>query len=156
MSLPERSFMAELERASEGYLGKVLAVSERSTFPLRQRHAKQYIKSAAVLVGDAAHTIHPLAGQGVNQGFKDVLSLRDILLESHRKEVSVGHAAGLKRYQRTRQGDNLAMMAMMEGFKQVFGSRDPGLRLLRNLGLSFVDKQSLLKKQLARSAMGIQ
>lgn len=155
MALDDTDFMAALTRASEGRLGAVRAVSERFSYPLRQRHAKTYVKPGAVLVGDAAHTIHPLAGQGVNQGFKDVVSLAEVLIKAKAQAVPLGHEYILKRYQRQRQGDNLMMMASMEGFKQLFGSASPALRLLRNVGMSWVNDQHLLKAQLARKAMGL-
>lgn len=155
MALDDAEFMAALTRASEGRLGAVQAVSERFSYPLRQRHAKTYVKPGAVLVGDAAHTIHPLAGQGVNQGFKDVVSLTEVLSKAKAQGVPLGHEYILKRYQRQRQGDNLMMMASMEGFKQLFGSASPALRLLRNTGMAWLNDQQFLKTQLARKAMGL-
>lgn len=155
MAMDDTEFLAALSAASEGRVGQIFELSKRFSVPLRQRHAKRYVQSGAALVGDAAHTIHPLAGQGVNQGFKDVEGLVKVLAQARDSGVAPGNEIVLKRYQRQRQGDNLMMMASMEGFKRVFGSSDPGLRLLRNLGFSLVDKQRLLKKAFIRTAMGL-
>lgn len=155
MSLDDETFMQSLESALETRLGKVRAVSERHAFPLRQRHAKNYVKPGLVLVGDAAHTIHPLAGQGVNLGFKDVKALADILKKAEEQDLQVNNMLLLKRYQRQRQGDNLLMMGAMEAFKQLFAQPDPLVRWLRNTGLSWVNKQRFLKNQIAKHAMGL-
>lgn len=155
MALDDASFQQALEDAIEARLGKVVAVSGRHAFPLRQRHAKSYVKPGLVLVGDAAHTIHPLAGQGVNLGFKDVRALADILTKAEQQGVEVNNMLLLKRYQRQRQGDNLLMMGAMEGFKRLFAQPDPVVRWLRNTGLGWVNKQTFLKNQIARHAMGL-
>ncbi|WP_197479388.1 FAD-dependent monooxygenase, partial [Oleiphilus sp. HI0132] len=107
------------------------------------------------LIGDAAHTIHPLAGQGVNLGFKDVFALSQVLILADQQELDPGNLTLLKRYQRQRQADNLLMMGAMEGFKRLFAQPDPLLRWVRNTGLDFVNKQGFIKKQLVKHAMGL-
>ena len=151
----ETRFAESLERAIEGRMGRILEVSERNSFPLRQRHAKQYVNGGIVLVGDAAHTIHPLAGQGVNLGFKDVAVLSRECQKALELKLPIAQPLFLARYQRERQADNLAMMAMMEGFKRLYGQSDPVVRLLRNVGMSWVNRQRTLKTMLARQAMGL-
>ena len=149
-------FNMELKRPFEqniAKLGELLEISQRYRFPLRQRHAKRYYQAGVVLIGDAAHTIHPLAGQGVNLGFKDVSVLGDVLLSAREHGVYLGEPRVLARYQRQRMGDNLAMMAVMESFKRIFGSTNPILRLARNHGLSWVGDQAFLKKQIIRQVM---
>lgn len=153
--LSDEAFARELERAFESRLGRIEAVSARQMFPLRQRHALDYVKENAVLVGDAAHTIHPLAGQGLNLGLKDVALLSTILQEAAGQHLSCSHPLLLRRYQRARKTENLAVMATMEGFHRFFGASDPGVRALRNFGLSWVNKQSLLKKAMIRQAIGV-
>ena len=155
MSLNEDDFCKALARETEHILGAVVDVSKRYSIPLRQRHAKDYTKPGLVLIGDAAHTIHPLAGQGVNLGFKDVNTLSKLLNEAGLKELAPDSELYLKRFQRERQGDNLLMMGAMEGFKRLFASPDPLVRLLRNTGLDFVNKQGFIKQQLAKHAMGL-
>jgi len=154
-ALSDDAFAKQLECTFESRLGRVIAVSPRHMFPLRQRHAKSYLGPSLVLVGDAAHTIHPLAGQGVNQGLKDVSALADILLDARGQGIEINHPLLLKRYQRMRQGDNLMMMGVMEGFKRLFGTTNPVLRLVRNSGMRWFDQQSLIKSQIARQAMGL-
>jgi 2-octaprenylphenol hydroxylase len=155
MAMDDASFQAALEKEIEARLGKLSAVSRRDAFPLRQRHAKTYVKPGLVLAGDAAHTIHPLAGQGVNLGFKDVKALAEILKKAESQHLDVNDMLLLKRYQRQRQGDNLLMMGAMEGFKQLFSQPDPIVRWLRNAGLDWVNKQTFLKNQIAKQAMGL-
>ena len=155
MSLSDEQFKQSLEAEFESCLGKVEQVSKRFSYPLRQRHAKTYVDAGVVLVGDAAHTIHPLAGQGVNLGFKDVQALSNILLDASEKGVAINHQSLLNRYNRQRQGDNLMMMGVMEGFKRLFEQKDPLVRWIRNAGLNWVDKQGFVKKQIVQRAMGL-
>lgn len=155
MALSEQDFLSELAKSIEFKLGELEAVSTRYAIPLRQRHAKTYVKPGIVLLGDAAHTIHPLAGQGVNLGFKDVKALSDILLDADKQDIDVNNLVLLKRYQRQRQGDNLLMMGAMEGFKRLFEEPDPIVRWLRNTGMGWVNKQHFLKNQIAKHAMGL-
>jgi 2-polyprenylphenol 6-hydroxylase len=155
MGLEDEEFCSELERASESRLGKVLGVSRRGAFPLRQRHAIDYVQPAVALVGDAAHTIHPLAGQGINLGLQDVAALADEILKGQEKGVSPGQLALLKRYQRRRKGENLLMMGAMDGFKRLFEEPALPVRWLRNVGLRGVNQMAPVKHQLMRHAMGI-
>ncbi|MCP5162570.1 MAG: UbiH/UbiF/VisC/COQ6 family ubiquinone biosynthesis hydroxylase [Hahellaceae bacterium] len=155
MALSEREFCNVLANAFEHTLGDVVGVSERYSFPLRQRHAKEYVKPGVVLVGDAAHTIHPLAGQGVNLGLMDVAALADELLKADRRDVAVNDLVMLHRYQRRRMTANLAMMGIMEGFKRLFAQDDLGLRLLRNTGMRWLNRQSFLKNRIVSEAMGL-
>lgn len=149
------AFIEQLGQAIEWRLGRIEAVSRRYAFPLRQCHAKQYISAGLALVGDAAHTIHPLAGQGVNLGFADVTALAAELERALQRGQSLGDAAVLARYQRRRKGENLAMMAAMEGFKRLFAQTDPVTRWVRNTGMRWLDGRNLLKNQVAAQAMGI-
>lgn len=155
LKLDDDGFCAALTEASEHRLGRIEAVSERSSFVLKMRHAWQYYSDGVVVVGDAAHTIHPLAGQGVNLGFKDVAALLLQLAQARQRGQSPAAERWLKAYQRARKGDNWMTMAGMSGFKALFGNKDPGLTLMRNLGLSWVDGLPLLKRQLAARAMGV-
>lgn len=155
MALSSSEFLTELAQAIEFNLGELEAISTRFSIPLRQRHAKTYVKPGIVLLGDAAHSIHPLAGQGVNLGFKDVKVLADILREADQQNLEANNLILLKRYQRQRQGDNLLMMGAMEGFKRLFEQPDPVVRWLRNTGMAWINKQSFLKNQIVKHAMGL-
>ncbi len=155
MALDEAAFNAELGAALEHRLGQVTASSPRLSFPLRQRHATDYVKPGLALVGDAAHTIHPLAGQGINLGLQDVAVLADELSAASRRGGNPGDLDLLLRYQRRRKGENLLMMAAMDGFKRLFGDRKLPVRWLRNTGMHWVDRSGPLKQQLMRHAMGV-
>lgn len=155
MALDDEAFAAALTAESEGCLGAVLDVDRRYALPLTQRHATDYVRTGVALIGDAAHTIHPLAGQGVNLGFQDAAVLCDEVLRAHRRGVALGHDTVLRRYQRRRVGDNLAMMAAMEGFKRLFEADHPTLRLLRNRGMSSFDQVPFVKRTVMRRALGL-
>ena len=155
MALDDTDFAAELERAIERELGSVESISGRFAFPLRQRHAKDYIAPGFALVGDAAHTIHPLAGQGANLGYGDVRALLDELSRAKKAGLSPANELVLARYQRRRKGENLAMMAAMEGFKQLFGRDELPVRWLRNTGLRWLNQMGPVKNRIAAEAMGL-
>ncbi|MDH4041023.1 MAG: UbiH/UbiF/VisC/COQ6 family ubiquinone biosynthesis hydroxylase [Gammaproteobacteria bacterium] len=155
LALDERAFCTELERAFEGSLGAVLHCAPRFAFPLRQRHAIDYVQAGVALVADAAHTIHPLAGQGINLGLQDVAVLAEEVLAGHARGVSPGRLELLRRYQRRRKGENLLMMAAMDGFKALFEQQALPLRWLRNAGMRGVGQMGPIKQQLIRRAMGV-
>lgn len=155
LQLTDEQFCAELGLATEHRLGNILGVSPRFSFPLRQRHAVDYVQAGIALVGDAAHTIHPLAGQGINLGLQDVQVLAEEILSASRRGISPGELLVLQRFQRRRKSENLVMMAAMDGFKRLFGQRQLPLRWLRNTGMRLVAQSGPLKTQLMRHAMGI-
>ena len=155
LSLSDDEFCLQLGLAFENRLGKVLSIGSRAAFPLRQRHAKNYVVPGIALVGDAAHTIHPLAGQGVNLGFKDVAALSEELLRAQALGLGLGELTSLQRYQRRRQGDNLLMMGAMEGFKQLFAAEQPIVRLLRNQGMRLFNRAAAVKQHVVMQAMGL-
>jgi 2-octaprenylphenol hydroxylase len=154
MAMDQASFHKALQAAFENRLGHISESSKRITFPLWQRHATSYVKPGLALIGDAAHTIHPLAGQGVNLGLADAECLYKVISEAWEKAEDFSSEQILSRYQRQRKGHNLSMMALMEVFKRGFASDDLGLRWLRNVGLDIVDKASPIKHQLMKKAMG--
>ncbi|MBW0147592.1 FAD-dependent monooxygenase [Marinobacter arenosus] len=155
MALDGDHFVSELEAAIERELGAVVSVSRRFSFPLRQRHAKAYVAPGFALVGDAAHTIHPLAGQGANLGYGDVRALQDELSRARSRGLNPAEPLVLARYQRRRKAENLAMMAAMEGFKQLFARDELPLRWLRNTGMRWLDGLGPVKHRLAAEAMGL-
>ncbi|MEH6649674.1 MAG: FAD-dependent monooxygenase [Motiliproteus sp.] len=156
MKLDDPSFCNALEHAFEGRLGQVLAADPRFVFPLVQRHAKRYVASSLALVGDAAHSIHPLAGQGVNIGLLDAATLAEELLETHRLQLPIGDINRLRRYQRRRQPENMAMLGMMAGFRHLYGDVPPLLHWLRNAGMKQVAKTGVIKRKLVRHALGLE
>ena len=155
MSLSEDEFNAELAAALESKLGAIEWSDKRFVFPLRQRHALNYVKESIVLVGDAAHTIHPLAGQGVNLGLLDAKALAEELQRGIEAGRSVADPTVLLRYQRRRKGNNLSMKWLMEGFKRLFAQQNLSIRWLRNIGMNAADKMTPIKNQMIRKAMGL-
>jgi len=155
LSLSDDEFCQQLGMAFENRLGQILSVGPRTAFPLRQRHAQNYVVPGIALVGDAAHTIHPLAGQGVNLGFKDVAALSDELLRANKLGLGLGELTTLQRYERRRQGDNLLMMSAMEGFKRLFAAEQPIVRLLRNQGMRLFNRAAAVKQHVVMQAMGL-
>ncbi|MBE8716148.1 UbiH/UbiF/VisC/COQ6 family ubiquinone biosynthesis hydroxylase [Cellvibrio polysaccharolyticus] len=154
MALSDDAFCAALGRAFEYRLGEVQSVVERYCIPLRQRHAQQYFQPGIVLIGDAAHSIHPLAGQGVNLGFQDVVALAAEIERALQRGIPLQDLSILRRYQRQRLADNLTMMTAMEGFKRLFGQKSPGVTWLRNTGLRMFATVPLLKKFIVRQVTG--
>jgi len=155
MALDDDGFRGELERAFEGQLGHVIDVDPRLCVPLRQRHAKRYVAEGLALIGDAAHTIHPLAGQGVNLGFLDAAVLAEVLLQASGRGERLADVKVLSRYERRRMPHNLALMAAMEGFERLFQADPLPVRWLRNTGLRLVDRLPEAKALFVREALGL-
>ena len=155
MALDDQAFRQALGKAFEWRLGEVLEVDPRLCIPLRQRHAKRYIQPGLALIGDAAHTIHPLAGQGVNLGFLDAATLAEVLLHALRRGEALASEKTLSRFERRRMPHNLAMMAAMEGFQRLFQADPLSVRWLRNSGLNLVDGLAEAKALFVRQALGL-
>lgn len=155
MSLDDEAFCGALGKAFEHRLGQIISTDKRHVHPLRQRHAQRYVQAGLALVGDAAHTIHPLAGQGVNLGFLDVAALAEVVLDANARGEEWWSERVLRRYQRMRRADNLQTAAAMEGFRRLFDDLPAPLRLLRSSGMSLVDRMAPLKQHLVLMAMGL-
>lgn len=155
MTLEDDTFCRQLTDALEGRLGRVVHADRRFSVPLRQRHAKRYVEPGLALLGDAAHVIHPLAGQGVNIGFLDVAELADALLKAVARGENPASLQVLSRFERKRMPQNLAMMAAMQGFQDLFQSDALALRWLRNTGLKQVDRLDSAKAAFVRQALGV-
>ncbi|WP_422136954.1 FAD-dependent monooxygenase [Endozoicomonas sp. ALD040] len=155
LSLDDEAFCQAVECAFESRLGKVLSVDPRFRFPLRQRHARQYHRNRIVLAGDAAHTIHPLAGQGVNLGLQDVEVLSEEIIRAIERGDDFSGSHILNRYERRRMGSNLLMMKSMEGLQNLFAADDIGLRWLRNTGLKWTNSLPFAKDMLIKHALGV-
>lgn len=155
MALDEPAFNKALQQAFEGRLGDVLQTDPRVCVPLRQRHAKRYVDEGLALIGDAAHTIHPLAGQGVNLGFLDAAVLAEVLIGARERGERLADVKVLGRYERRRMPHNLALMAAMEGFERLFQANPLPLRWLRNSGLKLVEQMPEAKAVFVRQALGL-
>lgn len=152
--LDDANFRQRLEQALESRLGTVAAVGARYAFPLRARHARDYCLPGLALIGDAAHSIHPLAGQGVNIGLQDAAVLAREMQAAAGSRLPLAHARVLSRYQRQRRGDNALTLHAMTGFQRLFGASDAMLRVLRNQGMRWFDRSGPLKRQVVRLATG--
>ena len=145
---------AEIAKHFPSRLGYVTPLAA-GAFPLTRRHALQYVQPGLALVGDAAHTIHPLAGQGVNLGFMDAAELIDELKRLHAQGKDIGQHLYLRRYERSRKHSAALMLAGMQGFREMFSGSHPAKKFLRDVGLKLADTLPGVKPQLIRQAMGL-
>jgi 2-octaprenylphenol hydroxylase len=155
LSQDDASFCDALAEASEHQLGQFELVGARGAFPLKLQFSPKYSQQRMVLIGDAIHTIHPLAGQGANLGLTDAVALADVVLQAHDKGRDIASQQVLRRYERQRKGDNLLMMGVMDGFKRLYGADDMLVKLVRNSGMTAVNSSTLLKNQICKYAMGL-
>lgn len=155
LAMDSAAFAARLGHAFEHRLGAVEWVDERFSFPLHQCHATGYVQDRIALVGDAAHSIHPLAGQGANLGLLDARALADVITGEIDRGLPWDEPAVLRRYQRQRMGHNLAMAGLMEGFRRLYADQPLPLRWLRNTGMQAVDRLTPLKHRIMREATGV-
>ncbi len=153
MALDDAAFLAELHRASDDVLGAFGATGPRAATPLVMAHAREYVAPRIVLVGDAAHRAHPLAGQGANVGCADLVSLIDVLSRAQARGEDVGHPLVLARHARARRGEVTVMLAAFDGLNRLFSNASPTLAAARSWGLSQVDGAGGLKRWFARQAM---
>lgn len=155
MSLDDTAFNVELQAAFGDHLGSVRLASARAVIPLALGFARDYTTQRVALIGDAAHTVHPLAGQGVNLGILDAAALAEILLAAAGQKRDLGAHALLRRYERARKGADVSMQAVTGGFRYLFGSDLPGLRVLRAAGLRITEQLPPLKDYFMRRASGL-
>ncbi len=155
LALDEADFTAELERRFGPYLGRLTLAGPRFSYPLALLHAARYVDERLALVGDAAHAIHPIAGQGLNLGLRDVAALAEILVDARRLGLDLGGGELLQRYQRWRRFDTMALMAATDALNRLFSNNVPLLRLARDLGLGLVNELPPLKRLFMRHAMGV-
>ena len=155
MQLDDAAFNAELQGAFGDALGRVALASPRAALPLALGFAAHYCAHRVALIGDAAHTVHPLAGQGVNLGILDAVTLAEVLTGAARMQRDVGARSLLRRYERARKGEDVGMQLVTGGFRYLFGSEHASLRALRTAGLSITERVPLLKHFFMRRASGL-
>ena len=155
VALPDAEFHAELERRFGLHLGEIKAVGPRRAFRLGLSVAREFVAERLALVGDAAHVIHPIAGQGLNMGLKDVAALAEVIVDAARLGLDPGSLATLDRYQRWRRFDTMAMGVATDGLNRLFSNRSDVLRLFRDVGLGLVDRLPGLKQLFIREAAGL-
>ncbi|GLQ32954.1 FAD-dependent monooxygenase [Litoribrevibacter albus] len=155
MTLNDEPFKNKLQRSFPDDLPEVTEVLERGSFPLIRRHAERYCQNRLVLAGDAAHTINPLAGQGVNLGFQDVNTLTSIIIEARDKGQAYWGAEVLQQYERVRRPQNAMMMRIMDLFYHTFSNDIVPVKMARNLGLSVAGRFVFGQKMVMKYAMGL-
>ncbi len=154
-NISKDEFVKKLQYAFESKLGDVTAVSKHFGFPLIKRHSQRYLSNRVALVGDAAHTIHPLAGQGVNLGFQDVACLSKLIDKLISQQRDIGKKENLRPFERERKTENLLMQNAMSGFKQLFANQSMPVTLLRNFAMSALNKMPMAKEVIIKNTMGI-
>jgi 2-octaprenyl-3-methyl-6-methoxy-1,4-benzoquinol hydroxylase/2-octaprenylphenol hydroxylase len=154
LALGDDEFCNRLAAAAQFQFGAILGTTRRVAYPLRLLHASRYVQPRLALVGDAAHVVHPLAGQGVNMGLADAAALVEAIVAARKRGADIGALRGLQRYERARKADNLEMLAMTDGLHRAFGHRSAAWDRLRNAGMDTVNRLTPLKNLLARRATG--
>jgi 2-octaprenyl-6-methoxyphenol hydroxylase len=155
VALDDAGFHAELEKRFGLHLGEIAAVGPRRAFPLGLSVARAFVAERLALVGDAAHVIHPIAGQGLNMGLKDVAALAETVVDAMRIGLDPGSPVTLERYQRWRRFDTMAMGVATDGLNRLFSNRSDALRVVRDVGLGLVDRLPALKQLFIREAAGL-
>jgi 2-octaprenyl-6-methoxyphenol hydroxylase len=155
MALPEADFAVELAARFGDFLGTVEPVAPRWSYPVGLMLAERYVDHRLALVGEAAHVIHPIAGQGLNLGIRDVAALAELVIDTRRLGLDIGDDALLRRYQQWRRLDAVLLAAVTDGLNRLFSNPIVPLRFLRDLGLAAVDRVPPVKRFLMRDAMGV-
>jgi len=154
VALPDNEFHDELEKRFGLHLGDLKVVGARRAFPLGLFTARSFIAERLALVGDAAHIIHPIAGQGLNMGLRDVAALAEAVADAARLGLDIGGVDVLERYQRWRRFDTAMMGVATDGLNRLFSNRSDVLRLARDIGLGLVERMPALKRVFIREAAG--
>ena len=155
LALADAEFAVELATRFGDFLGAVEPVGPRWSYPVGLMLAERYVDRRLALIGEAAHVIHPIAGQGLNLGIRDVAALAEIVIDTRRLGLDIGDATPLRRYQQWRRLDTMLLAAVTDGLNRLFSNSIPPLRLARDVGLAAVNRLPPLKRFLMRDAMGI-
>jgi len=154
VALPDEEFHDELEKRFGLHLGDIEVIGPRRAFPLGLHTARSFIAERLALVGDAAHIIHPIAGQGLNMGLRDVAALAEAVADAARLGLDIGAPDVLERYQRWRRFDTMTMGVATDGLNKLFSNHSDVLRLVRDVGLGLVERLPALKRVFIREAAG--
>lgn len=155
MTLDAPGFAGELAHRFGDFLGEIEVLGPRWSYPLSLMHARRYAAPRLALVGDAAHVIHPIAGQGLNLGIRDIAALAELVVDARRLGLDIADAEVLTQYERRRRFDNLTLAAVTDGLNRLFSNAVPPVRLARDMGLALVDRLPPVKRLLMRHAMGM-
>lgn len=155
LALDDAGFTRQLASRFGDFLGALTVEPGRWSYPLMLIQAERYVADRLALIGDAAHVIHPIAGQGWNLGVRDIAALAELIVDAHRLGLDLGSASLLRRYERWRRLDSLTLAAVTDGLNRLFANELPPLRLARDLGLAAVNRAPALKRFFMRHAMGV-
>jgi 2-octaprenyl-6-methoxyphenol hydroxylase len=155
MQLDDAAFLAALQERFGQRLGRLLKVGSRQAYPLNLMRARESVRARLALIGNAAHSLHPVAGQGFNLGLRDVAALADVTVEALRDGVDIGNAAVLQRYADARRRDQRGVIAFTDGLARIFANPLASVALARNLGLIAVDLLPPCKHFLSQRTMGL-
>ncbi|HEY9163385.1 MAG TPA: FAD-dependent monooxygenase, partial [Magnetovibrio sp.] len=154
MELDDEAFLEELELRFGDFLGELKVVGPRFAYPLSLQYAERYTDPRLVLVADTAHGMHPIAGQGLNMGLRDVAALAEVLVEAKRSGQDIGSLTALEGYERWRRFDNALMLAVTDVLVRLFSNGIEPVQLVRDLGMAAVNEMPNLKRFFMRHAMG--
>ena len=155
VALPDDEFHDELEKRFGLHLGELKVIGPRRAYPLGLYNARSFIAERLALIGDAAHVIHPIAGQGLNMGLRDVAALAESIADAARLGLDIGGPQVLERYQRWRRFDTMTMSVATDGLNRLFSNHSDALRLVRDIGLGLVERMPALKRTFIREAAGV-
>lgn len=155
MAMDDAAFLSELRLRFGDWLGEITLAGPRFAYPLSLQQADRYTENRLALVGDAAHSIHPIAGQGLNMGLRDVAGLAEAVVDAHRLGLDIGSAATLRAYERRRRFDNVLLAGVTDALLRLFSNDAPPLRAVRDIGLAAVNRLPPVKGFLMRHAMGV-
>ncbi len=155
IDMPVDALSDVLTTATDGVLGKLVPDGPRGSFPLAAQYTKQYVLPKLALIGDAAHSVHPLAGQGANLGIADAASLAEVVLAAISAGEYIGDYRVLRRYERQRKGSNLTMLQFIDGLNRLFRVRSPAIRTVRTTGMRMFNRSGILRTKAIRVALGI-
>jgi len=155
LGMPDDELSAKLADVTDGVLGKLTPAGSRGAFPLNSQHANEYVQEGLVLIGDAAHTVHPLAGQGVNLGFADAKELANVVSTALQTDENPGDLPVLRRYQRAQKGANKTMLHFMNGLNRLFSNESAALARLRGAGMFAFNKSGPIREHAVQTALGL-
>ena len=155
MDMHDEALSSQLTHITDGVLGQLTPAGPRGSFPLQAQHARQYVLPGLALIGDAAHSVHPLAGQGANLGIADARSLANVIVSASASNEEISDFRVLRRYERAQKGANKRMLHFVDGINRLFGSKSPSVAALRGTGMRVFNRSGPIRDYAVRVALGL-